>query len=185
MAYPSLEGRPIGHYNCAAIGVEGLPTTWRKGNSHDEIKYLQGNLNTFYNIPELRSSLGLTQVSVTGTFDTNTETNLKKIQGGFGLIADGIYGKMTRNVFHFNIGTSPVSFVRLGRSGTGWENYNDILTEYLDHSWFTSSTLSTIWSIGIAWNNLGKGYSPIQMNDGSLVKGEDTPDHKSHQNGEI
>jgi hypothetical protein len=175
--------RPIGHNNVAAIGVEGLPNTLQKGDSGTEVEYLQRNINTFADNTLFATECGIEFVSVNGIFGTETENELVKLQTCLGLGADGVYGFFTRNSFHRHIGDSPVGFLRVG-DGTGYINYNDTSSgiEALDHSWFTSNTRTTINEIGANWDNYYPS-TPLHINDGSLIKGENTPDHSTHENG--
>lgn len=175
--------RPIGHNNVAAIAVEGLPSTLINGSTGTEVEYLQQNINTFANDPVISFEAGVTTVNVDGNFGGSTESNLIKLQQFFGLSADGVYGKKSRNKFHDRIGVSPLGYSRLG-NGTGYINYNDVLLEALDFSWVTSSTTSTLVAIAQSWNNLYP-TTPLEYNDGSLIKGEANDDHNGHMNGKV
>lgn len=82
--------RPIGHNNVAAIGVEGLSSTLRKGDTGTEVEFLQKNINTFADDPVISFEAGVYKVAVDGVFGSGTEDNVIKLQNFYSLTADGV-----------------------------------------------------------------------------------------------
>jgi len=64
-----------------------ITRTLKTGMSGDDIKFLQDSLN----------SIGNYGLTITGTFDSSTESVVKAFQKNNGLTSDGIVGQMTRN----------------------------------------------------------------------------------------
>ncbi|WP_060859919.1 peptidoglycan-binding protein [Paenibacillus riograndensis] len=187
-----------GQGNIAAIGTAVLNTKWgtnykellRKGDSHAEVAVLKENLRNYRSgsrgdwskIPEIKD------VSPE-TFDEQTEQNLIQFQGFENLTADGVYGQSSRNRMAARIGVSSKGFIRLeSPPGASYINFNDTKEgmkkdqKYLlDHSWLTKEAVHTLGQLADSFRTAtGK---KLEINDCSLIDGEDTPEHKGHQTG--
>lgn len=187
-----------GHGNVAAIGSEKLNAKWntnfkpslQKGDMHPEVTVLKSNLQSYRfqtmgdwsTVPELTGN-------VSESFDEYTEQNLIKFQQMEGLEADGIYGQASRNKLATRIGKSVKGYVRLASpNGSYYINFNDTKEGLkkdadfkLDHSWVTIEAANVI-------DQLAKTYHAatnriLEINDCSLIDGEDTPEHETHQTG--
>lgn len=186
-----------GHANIAAIGTAKLNTFWgtnyltslKKGNVHAEVAVLKENLRTYRANSDAKKWNGVPSLAnnKTTTFDADTEDNLKKFQELEGLTADGIYGQRSRNRMAAKVGESPKGYVRVGDT-THYINYNDTDSgisgdsEYrLDHSWVTPQTLTALGRLAKSFYN--STSKKLQINDCSLIDGEDTPEHAGHQDG--
>ncbi|WP_052770038.1 peptidoglycan-binding protein [Paenibacillus sp. IHB B 3415] len=187
-----------GHNNVAAVGTANSNSiygtnflgVYSQGSTHAQVAVLKANLRQYRSITPsyLWTSTPSLEGNTSNTFDAATTANLKVFQSNSGLTADGSYGAGSRNAMHASIGVSPRGWVRIFKSTSGYINYNDTVvglandaTYKLDHAWCTSSCRDTLYSIGYAFYST---YSKlIEVNDGSLMDGADTPEHSTHQTG--
>ncbi|WP_281884954.1 peptidoglycan-binding protein [Paenibacillus sp. YYML68] len=184
-----------GHANVAAVGTASsnsfygvsYQSTYSYGQTHTQIGVLKSNLKTWRSYNESYFT-GIPKITSTDNyFDTATRDNLKKFQSLKGLTADGIYGAASRNAMHASLGFSPKGYVRVGNTSI-YTNYNDTAsglagdsTYKLDHSYVTSSTLTTLGQIAQGFYNTY--YKKLEINDASLIDGADTPEHSTHMDG--
>lgn len=126
--------------------------------------------------------------NTTQTFDSDTKSNLEKFQQLEGLSVDGVYGAASRNRMSLAVGDSSQDYVRLNAYTSTYINYNDTsagisgdATYKLDHSWLTSSALSTISQLASSFKS--SSGKKLEINDCCLIDGENTPEHASHENG--
>ncbi|WP_068773583.1 peptidoglycan-binding protein [Paenibacillus sp. FJAT-26967] len=186
-----------GHNNVAAVGTAASNTkygtnyqgSYSLGQTHAQIAKLKQNLKDWRAYGSNSSYFtGVAAITSTdGTFDQATKNNLIVFQNVKGLTADGIYGAGSRNAMHAAIGSSPKGFVRI-KDTSYYINYNDTAaglsadnTYKLDHSWLTSGSVTTL-------NSFAQGFystysKKLEINDGSLIDGDDTPEHSTHQDG--
>ncbi|MNW39905.1 hypothetical protein D3C74_170070 [compost metagenome] len=55
----------------------------------------------------------------------------------------------------------------------------------LDHSWLTKDALKTVSQLADSFRTATSVSKILEINDCSLIDGEDTPEHDSHQTGTI
>lgn len=191
-----------GHANIAAIGTAALNKVWktdyksilRRDDSHAEVAILKNNLKEY----RAHSSEDWTSIQeildvLSEIFDEHTEQNLIQFQKLEDLNADGIYGQSSRNRMAAKIGVSPKGFVRLDSpAGGAFINFNDTKDGMakdkdflLDHSWLTKEALNTVSQLADSFRKATSSSKILEINDCSLIDGEDTPEHESHQTGTI
>ncbi|MCK5762847.1 MAG: peptidoglycan-binding protein [Clostridiales bacterium] len=190
-----------GHDNIATIGTAALNSyagtsflsTLSYGTSHAEVSILKGNLRDYRILMENQDPGCFSGVpSLTGntsqSFDNDTKLNLQKFQQLEGLSTDGIYGQASRNRMALAVGVSSKGYVRMNAYTTTYINYNDTSagmsadsTYKLDHSWLTSSALTTIGQLASTFKVATN--KRLEINDCCLIDGANTPEHSSHENG--
>ncbi|MCG7408937.1 peptidoglycan-binding protein [Paenibacillus sp. ACRRX] len=186
-----------GHNNVAAVGTAASNTkygtsfqsTYALGQTHAQVAVLKQNLKDWRAYGSNESYFaGVAKITSTnGNFDQATKDNLKVFQTVKGLTSDGIYGAGSRNALHAAIGSSPVGYVRL-KDTSHYINYNDTTAGIaadasykLDHSWVTPATKTALDQVASSFYST---YSKkLEINDGSLIDGDDTPEHAGHRNG--
>lgn len=189
-----------GHNNVAAVGTSASNAhygtnflgSYRQGISHAQVAVLKDNLRAYRGAAPtcLWSEAASLAGNTSPIFDADTEANLMVFQRNEHLTVDGIYGAASRNAMHRVIGISPKGWVRISNSMPGSMNYNDTpaglssdASYKLDHSWATSRTRDTMYSLG---HDFYREYSKaIELNDASLIDGADTPEHVGHRNGRV
>lgn len=189
-----------GQGNIAAIGTSALNNKWgttykeilRRDDIHMEVAVLKNNLREYrsHSSEDWNNIPDITDVS-SEIFDEQTEKNLIQFQKIEGLIADGIYGQSSRNRMAAKIGVSPKGFIRLDSPvGGTYVNFNDTKegmdkdkTYLLDHSWLTKEALQTVSQIADSFYTTTS--RTLEINDCSLIDGEDTPEHEGHQTGKV
>ncbi|MFD1738842.1 peptidoglycan-binding protein [Bacillus salitolerans] len=187
-----------GHNNVAAVGTSdsnaeygtNFKSTYRLGDSHEQVAVLKANLRDYRGKTPSNLWIGIPSlIGNTSTyFDSATDDNLAVFQMNEGLTVDGIYGNSARSAMHAFLGVSPLGFVRVYKSTYGYSNYNDTSSglsadaKYkLDHSWVTSATRNTLAEIGQQYRDIFG--TKIELNDGCLIDGENTPEHSTHEDG--
>ncbi|MFN0224257.1 peptidoglycan-binding protein [Paenibacillus sp. KR2-11] len=186
-----------GHANVAAVGTAASNSTfgvsyqasYSLGQTHAQIAVLKANLKAWRAYGNNGSLFtGVQQITSTnGTFDQATKDNLVVFQKAKGLTADGIYGAGSRNAMHGAIGASPKGYVRI-KDTSHYINYNDTAaglsadSKYkLDHSYVTPSTKTTLDQVAASY--FAAYGKKLEINDGSLIDGENTPEHETHMDG--
>lgn len=186
-----------GHNNIAAVGSSSsnsfystsYASSYSLGTTHEQVKVLKQNLKDWRAYGSNGALFaGVAAITSTdGYFDQATKDNLKVFQAAKGLTADGIYGQASRNAFHAALGYSPKGYVRI-KDTTHYINYNDTAAGrsadaayLLDHSWITPAGKTTLDQVA---SSFFTAYSKkLELNDGSLIDGADTPEHSTHQSG--
>lgn len=187
-----------GHTSVAAIGTSSsnafYGTSFQSyyvfGQTHAQIAVLKQNLKNWraWGTNENHFTGVANITSTNGYFDQATKDNLKVFQAVKGLAVDGSYGPASRNAFHGAFGgISPKGFVRISNT-TNYINYNDTAnglagdaTYKLDHSWVTPEAKTALDQVAKSFfTAINK---KLEINNGSLIDGVDTPEHETHMDG--
>lgn len=193
-----------GHASVAAVGTTAsnnffttssgttinYQSSYSFGQTHAQIAVLKQNLKNWraFGTNENYFTGVAVITSTNGYFDQATKDNLKVFQTVKGLTSDGIYGAGSRNAFHGAFGgISPKGYVRVTNT-LHYINYNDTIAGLsgdasykLDHSWITPGAKTTLDQLASSFYTT---YSKkLEINDGSLIDGVDTPEHEGHMDG--
>lgn len=91
------------------FGFRTRHTNLSKGSEGDEVKYLQGLLNSFFT----------TKIIVDGVFGSNTEARIQRFQTACNIAADGIIGEETWSYLEGIVPYAKITRAILRRGSTG------------------------------------------------------------------